>query len=88
MPQEGPHREPRFRQARAISKAKGFPPAVWFGDADEEGRASDDALLAALKDGTVRAILEEAQRMRPKDRRLLGIARQIGLPTKATKGRL
>ena len=44
----------------AISGAMGFPPALWFGDADEEGRAPDEALLAALKDETFRSILEEA----------------------------
>ena len=65
----------------AISGAMGFPPALWFGDAGEEGRTADEALLAALKDGTLRSILEEAQRLRPKDRRLLlGIARQISPP--------
>ena len=65
----------------AISGAMGFPPALWFGDAGEEGRTPDEALLAALKDGTLRSILEEAQRLRPKDRRLLlGIARQISPP--------
>jgi transcriptional regulator with XRE-family HTH domain len=65
----------------AISGAMGFPPALWFGDAGEEGRTPDEALLAALKDGTLRSILEEAQRLRPKDRHLLlGIARQISPP--------
>ncbi len=38
----------------------------------------DHGVASALKDGTVRLILEEAQRLRPKDRcLLLGIARQI-----------
>ena len=58
-----------------------FPPDVWFGGAGEEGRAPDDALLAGMKDETRRSILEEAMRLRPKDRRLLlGIARQISPP--------
>ena len=57
----------------------GFPPALWFGKAEEGVPAT--ALVAALEDETVRSILEEAQRLRPKDRRhLLGIARQISPP--------
>ncbi len=67
---------PGLAKLEAISAAMGFPPALWFGDG--EGRAPDDALLAALKDETLRSILEEALRLRPKDRKLLlGIARQI-----------
>ena len=69
---------PGLAKLGAISGAMGFPPALWFGVAEEDGRAPDDALLAALKDETLRLVLEEALRMRPKDRRLLlGIARQI-----------
>jgi hypothetical protein len=72
---------PGLANLRAISEAMGFPPALWFGDAEREGRMSDDALLAALEDETLRSILEETQRMRPKDRALLlGIARQISPP--------
>ncbi len=66
----------------------GFPPALWFGDAAEEGRVPDEALLAALEDETLGSILEEALGLRPKDRRLLlGIARQIsaGASPKATR---
>jgi transcriptional regulator with XRE-family HTH domain len=51
---------PSLAKFEAISGAMGFPPALWFGDADEEGRAPDEALLAALKDETFRSILEEA----------------------------
>jgi transcriptional regulator with XRE-family HTH domain len=70
---------PGLAKLEAISGAMGFPPALWFGEAEE--RITDQALVAALKDGTVRSVLEEAQRLRPKDRRLLlGIARQIGSP--------
>ncbi len=70
---------PGLAKLEAVSKAMGFPPALWFEEAEE--RVTDEALLAALKDGTVRSILEEALRLRPKDRRLLlGIARQIGAP--------
>ncbi len=70
---------PGLAKLEAISGAMGFPPALWFGGAGE--RITDDALLAALKDETLRSILEEAQRLRPKDRRLLlGIARQIYPP--------
>ena len=72
---------PGLAKLEAISRAMGFPPALWFGGAEEGDRMPDDALLVALKDGTVRSILEEAQRLRPKDRRLLlGIARQISPP--------
>ncbi len=70
---------PGLAKLEAISKAMCFPPALWFEEAEE--RITDQALVAALKDGTVRSILEEAQRLRPKDRRLLlGIARQISPP--------
>ena len=72
---------PGLANLRAISKAMDFPPALWFGDAEGEGRTPDDALLAALKEETLRSILEEAQRLRAKDRRLLlSIARQISPP--------
>ena len=72
---------PSLDKMEAIARAMGFPPALWFGDGEGEGRATDDALLAALEDETLRSLLEEAQRMRPKDRRLLlEIARQISPP--------
>ena len=67
---------PGLAKLEAISKAMGFPPALWFGDAGEG--IPDGAPTAALNDETLRTILEATQRMRPKDRRLLlGIARQI-----------
>ena len=72
---------PGLANLRAISGAIGFPPAPWFGDAEGEGRTPVDALLASLEDETLRSILEEALRLRPKDRRLLlGIARQVSPP--------
>ena len=72
---------PGLAKLGAVSGAMGFPPALWFGDAGEEGHAPDEALMAALKDETLRSILEEALRLRPKDRKLLlGIARQISPP--------
>ncbi|CAA9457915.1 MAG: hypothetical protein AVDCRST_MAG25-385 [uncultured Rubrobacteraceae bacterium] len=75
---QGRIENPGLAKLEAISKAMGFPPALWFGGTTEEGRAPDEALLAALKDEPVRSILEEALGLRPKDRRLLlGIARQI-----------
>jgi transcriptional regulator with XRE-family HTH domain len=71
---------PGLAKLEAISGAMGFPPSLWF-EGVEDGHTPDDALLAALKDETVRSILEEAIRLRPKDRRLLlGIARQISPP--------
>ena len=81
---------PGLAKLEAIAGAMGFPPALWFGEAAEEGRAPDEAVLAALKDETVRSILEEALGLRPKDRRmLLGIARQISpaASPKATRAR-
>lgn len=67
---------PGLAKLEAIAGAMGFPPQLWFGDAEE--RAPDAALTAALEDGTAREILEEVLRMGQKDRRLmLGIARQI-----------
>lgn len=72
---------PGLAKLEAISTAMGFPPALWFGNAKGEGCVPDDVLLAALKDETLRSILEEALRLRPKDRRLLlSIARQISPP--------
>ena len=69
---------PGLAKLEAIAEAMGFPPALWFGDSGEDGRAADGALLEALKDETTRSIIEEARRLRPKDRRLLlGIARRI-----------
>ena len=73
---------PGLAKLEAIAEAMGFPPALWFGGAGEDGRVADDALLASLKDETLRSVLEEASRLRPKDRRLLlGIARQISPPS-------
>ena len=70
---------PGLAKLEAIAKAMGFPPALWFGDA--EGRDPDAALSAALEDGTAREILGEVLRLGPRDRRLLlGIARQISPP--------
>ncbi len=70
---------PGLAKLEAIARAMGFPPQLWFGDAEE--RAPDAALAAALEDGTAREILEEVLRMGQKERRLLlGIARQISPP--------
>jgi transcriptional regulator with XRE-family HTH domain len=72
---------PGLAKLEAISGAMGFPPALWFEETEE--RITDQALVASLKDETLRSILEEAQRMRPKDRHLLlGIARPISPPSK------
>lgn len=79
---------PGLAKLGAIAGAMGFPPTLWFGDAGEDGGATDDALLVALKDGTLRSILEEARRLRPKDRKmLLGIARQISQPSERRSGK-
>jgi transcriptional regulator with XRE-family HTH domain len=72
---------PGLAKLEAIAAAMGFPPALWFEEAEE--KITDQAMVAALKDGTIRSILEAARRLRPKDRRLLlGIARQISPPPK------
>lgn len=70
---------PGLDKLGALASAMGFPPALWFGG--EKDRAVDEALMHALDDETVRAILEEALRLDARDRRLLlGIARQIAPP--------
>ncbi len=67
---------PGLNKLEAIANAMGFPPALWFGEEGE--RVENEALLAALEDGTAREILGEILKLGPKDRRLLlGIARQI-----------
>ena len=71
---------PGLAKLEAIAGAMGFPPALWFGGREGD-RVADEALLAALEDETVRAILEGALRLGRRDRRLLlGIARQIADP--------
>ena len=84
---QGRIENPGLAKLEAIADAMGFPPALWFGEAGKGG-APDEVLLAALKDETLRSILEEALGLRPKDRRLLlGIARQISpaASSKATR---
>jgi transcriptional regulator with XRE-family HTH domain len=67
---------PGLDKLEAIAEAMGFPPQLWFGNG-----AQDQVLEAALVNETVRAILEEALRLGPKDRQLLlAIARQIASP--------
>ena len=74
---------PGLAKLEAISGAIGFPPTLWFAGTGEEGHATDEALLAALADETLRSVLEEAVRLRPKDRRLLlSITRHIASPSK------
>jgi hypothetical protein len=51
------------------------------GDPRVAGGTPDEVLLAALEDRTLKSILEEAQKLRPKDKRLLlRVARQISPP--------
>jgi hypothetical protein len=67
---------PGLAKLEAIAGTMGFPPQLWFGDAEE--RVPDAALAAALEDGSSREIVAEVLRVGPRDRRLLlGIARQI-----------
>jgi transcriptional regulator with XRE-family HTH domain len=64
---------PGLDRLEAIAGAMGFPPQLWFGDVDHKHVSE-----AALEDETVRAILEEALRLEPRDKQLLlGIARQF-----------
>ena len=68
---------PGLAKLEVIAGAMGFPPELWFRPIEEE-RVMDEALVAALKDDTVAAILEQVLTMSVGDRRLLlGIARQI-----------
>ena len=67
---------PGLDKLEAIAGAMGFPPQLWFGEAEES--PPDSALAAALKDETAREILGEVLRLGPREKRLLlGIARQI-----------
>src|ERR671917_491430 len=71
---------PGLVKLEALASAMSFPPALWFGEAED--RAPDAALMAALTDETVRGIVQVAVRLQDRDRRLLlGIAREIGPPT-------
>ena len=77
---------PGIAKLGAIAGAMGFPPALWFGGGGGE-RAPDAALAAALEDETAREIVGEVLRLGPRDRRLLlGIARQIALPSDDSPG--
>ena len=79
---------PSLDKMEAISGAMGFPPELWFGPTGAGERVLDEALVAALKDDTVGAILEQVMALSVRDRRLLlGIAREIGSPTATTGGR-
>jgi transcriptional regulator with XRE-family HTH domain len=76
---------PGLAKLEAIAGAMGFPPALWFGGG-EDVRIPDVALVAALEDETVRAILEQALKLGQGDRRLLlRMARQIS-PSAAEGG--
>ena len=75
---------PGLAKLEAMALTMGFPPALWFEEAEE--RITDQALVASLKDETLRSVLEEATRLRPKDRRLLlRIARQISPPSEGNR---
>jgi transcriptional regulator with XRE-family HTH domain len=54
--------DPGLAKLEAISGAMGFPPSLWFGNGEKDERAPGDALLAALGDDTMRAIVEETLR--------------------------
>ncbi len=72
---------PGLAKLEAIAEAMGFPPELWFGAVGGTERELDEALVAALKDDTVVAILEKVMTMSVRDRRLLlGIAREISGP--------
>lgn len=44
--------DPGLAKLEAIAEAMGFPPQLWFGDAESGERAPDAALSAALEDET------------------------------------
>ena len=68
---------PGMDKPAALAAAMGFPPALWF---ENEEDFADEALLAALRDGTTRSILAEVLKMDPPDRELLlDVARGISL---------
>ena len=56
---------PGLAKLEAIAGAVGFPPQLWFGDAEE--RAPEAALAVAPEDGTSREIVAEVPRMGPRD---------------------
>ncbi len=75
-PKKGRVENPGLAKLGAISRAMGLPPALWFEDREEV--TPDGMLVATLGSETLRSILEETRRMRPKERRLsLGIACRI-----------
>ena len=81
---------PGLAKLEAIAGAMGFPPELWFGGGGDAGRVPDRALVAALEDDTVAAILEQVVMLSVRDRELLlRMARQIspspGGPTKAAR---
>ena len=75
---------PGLDKLAAIADAMGFPPGLWF--ADGKG-FTDEALLAALEDGTVRAIVGEVLKLGGRDRELLlGVARGMSEGAEGDRG--
>src|SRR5215216_203433 len=77
---------PGYEKMRAIAKAMGFAPEVWFEDGLGERRSIGQAessllneeLVQALRDEDVRDITRESSRLPDRERRLvLGIVRQF-----------
>ncbi len=71
---------PGLDKLAAIAEAMDFPPRLWFGEGtgDSCEFADTEALVAALDDATVRAIVEEVVRIGVRERRLLlDLAREI-----------
>lgn len=72
---------PGLAKLEAISKARDFPPVLWSGNDEKNDLAPDDALVATLRDDTMRAIIRETLRLGNKDKKLLlRMARQIASP--------
>lgn len=72
---EGRIGNPGIDKLGAIAGAIGFPPGLWFEEAEI---STDEALLATLHDPTARSIVEEIVRLSPDNRiLLLGVARGI-----------
>ena len=75
---------PGLDKMEALARAMGFPPELWFGPTSDGEGVLDEALVAALKDDTVAAILEQVMALSVRDRQLLlGIARQIYRPAES-----
>jgi transcriptional regulator with XRE-family HTH domain len=71
---------PGHDKMEALSKAMGFPPALWFdnGDGVTSDSELDQDLMVALRDETVQKIARENSRLAGREKEIvLGIVRQF-----------